>query len=103
MAKKLRVHNEYFRTVSLGNRKSCPTCGHKLASGESIWSWGEYVRGKWYTVTHFCQVCWAACPYTSPRARLLAHSTPCGCTFQLVAYSGTLPAWLTLDTQEDSH
>lgn len=98
-----RIHNEYFRTVSLGNRRSCPACSEKLAAGESVWSWGEYVHGKWRTVTYFCRTCWSRDPYSSPQARLLAHKAPCGCAFQLIAYGGSrLPAWLSLDTQEDS-
>ena len=56
---KVREHNEYFRTVSLSNRKSCPNCSVKLAMGEQIWSWGNYVRAKWYTVQYFCCNCFA--------------------------------------------
>lgn len=87
------VHNEYFRTVLLGNRKSCPTCKLKLHSGEKIWSWGEYQRGKWYTVEHFCSQC-----FYEVKARLLYHSNQCRCSYNLQGYSGEkLPVWLTLE------
>ena len=78
-----RRHNEYFRTVSLGGRKSCPNCGEKLDAGEKIWSWGEYVRGKWRTVRHLCKKCW------KPTERaLFSHKMQCGCEFNLVGYQG---------------
>lgn len=93
---KIRVHNEYFRTVSLGHRKSCPSCYSKLGTDESIWSWGAYSAGRWYTVQHFCQSCWSA-GYNTPRERLAAHKKVCGCTINLIGYWGTqLPAWLIL-------
>lgn len=86
------VHNVYFRTVSLGNRKSCPSCKVKLPVGEKLWSWGEYQRGKWYTVQHFCSQCFA-----EVRARLKGHAFQCRCSFNLVGYCGEqLPVWLTL-------
>lgn len=90
---KPRVHNEWFRSVSLGNRKSCPSCGDKLEPGEKVWSWGEYVRAKWRTVMHFCKHCYEK----SVCAPLLAHAGPCGCKIELVAYGGErLPEWLVL-------
>ena len=94
MAKpKVREHNEYFRTVSLGKRKTCPSCKAKLALGESIWSWGEYVRAKWRTVDYFCKECFNS----AVRSRLLNHAKDCGCKVNLVGYGGTkLPPWLTL-------
>lgn len=89
---KVKVHNEYFRTVSLSKRKSCPSCHAKLLPAEQIWSWGNYVSARWYTVQYFCKQCWDEC-----QQRLIAHAQPCGCTFQLIAYHGDkLPAWLTL-------
>jgi hypothetical protein len=89
---KQRVHNEYFRTVSCGNRKSCPQCGEKL-SGEFIWSWGQYISAKWNTVQYFCRVC-----YPTVQRKLQSHSDPCGCTFQLQGYGGQqLPSWLRLE------
>ena len=94
---KQKVHNEYFRTVSLGKRKSCPHCGHKLHPGEQIWSWGNYVSAKWVTVDHFCKLCFDV-PYRGVKQRLQAHSEPCGCAFELIGYGGEkLPTWLTLD------
>lgn len=94
---KVREHNEYFRTVSLGNRKSCPNCSTKLPYGEQIWSWGNYVRVKWITVQYFCCNCFAN-GYHNPKQRLIDHAGPCGCTFNLIGYRGEkLPAWLTLE------
>lgn len=90
---KVRNHNEWFRSVSLGGRKSCPCCGDKLQKGEFIWSWGEYVYAKWRTVKHFCKSCFAA----EVQAPLQNHAGPCGCVITIVAYQGErLPAWLTL-------
>ena len=90
---KPRVHNEYFRTVSLGGRKSCPYCKAKLEREESIWSWGEYVRGKWYTVRYLCKLCFPAI-----QQQLVGHSKPCGCEIVLQRYGAErLPAWLTLE------
>lgn len=90
---KQRNHNEWFRKVSLGNRKSCPTCRAKIEQGESIWSWGEYIRAKWCTVKHFCKKCYDA----EVRQPLLAHSGPCGCTITLQIREHEKPEWLTLE------
>jgi hypothetical protein len=94
MAQKPRNHNEWFRTVSLGGRKSCPCCHQKLLPGESIWSWGEYVGGpSWRTVKYFCKLCFP----TEVQEPLIHHAGPCGCTITLVGYQGaTLPSWLNL-------
>jgi len=90
---KTRQHNEYFRTVSLGGRKSCPCCKAKLENNESIWSWGNYVRAKWVTVTHFCNNCFES----NVQKPLTSHTDDCGCTVNLVGYSGRLPNWLHLN------
>ena len=87
-----RTHNEWFRTVSLKNRKSCPTCWNKLPPGESIWSWGEYAYAKWRTITHFCVNCYDH----EVRYPLIKHREECGCDFELISRSGPLPKWLTL-------
>lgn len=87
---KPRVHREHFRQVSLGGRKSCPSCGEKL-NGGSIWSWGEYVNAKWRTVKHFCEKC-----FPKIRLQLLEHKAECGCAFELKGYHCSLPKWLTL-------
>lgn len=100
---KVRIHNEYFRTVSMGNRKSCPNCHYKLGQGESIYSWGEYTRAKWYTVQYFCKTCWDTSYSQCPKKRLIEHAKPCGCEFNLVGYQGEkLPSWLTLETEENT-
>lgn len=90
---KQRVHNEYFRPVSLGGRKSCPTCRGKLKPGESIWSWGEYIRAKWHTVDYFCKECFAE----RVLPLLERHMGECGCSFKLNAYHCQLPEWLELN------
>lgn len=88
--KKPRVHNEWFRTVGLGGRKTCPNCRALIEPGEKIWSWGEYVRAKWRTVMHFCKNCYGS----HVKAPLFDHTKDCGCTVELVGYGGeTLPQW----------
>lgn len=89
---KVRLHREWFRTVSLGGRKSCPSCSAKL-NGQSVWSWGEYVTWKWRTVKHFCPAC-----FPPIRRDLVNHTAGCGCEIELVGYGGErLPEWLTLN------
>ena len=87
-----RNHNEWFRPVSLGGRKSCPCCGEKLGRNESIWSWGNYVRVKWVTVKHFCKKCFREA-VSDP---LLEHAGDCGCSITLVMYHCEQPKWLRL-------
>lgn len=97
MAKKQRIHNEWFRPVSLGNRKSCPECHAKLSGAESVWSWGEHVRAKWRTVKHFCKECYPK----NVQALLVDHRKDCGCEFELIGYLRIpLPGWLTLPPYE---
>lgn len=70
----------------------CPTCNAALV-GDYVWSWGEYVSGRWHTVTHFCENCFPRIV----RDKLTAHAGDCGCRISLVGYRGEhLPAWLTL-------
>ena len=81
-----RVHNEWFRRIE---KRSCP-CGAKKVE---VWSWGEYLLGKWRTVEHFCQRC-----FEPIRVKLVEHAKPCGCRFELIGYGGQkLPGWLSLD------
>jgi hypothetical protein len=97
MAKpKQDIHREWFRTVSCGNRKSCPNCKVKLEPDESIWSWGNYIRAKWHTIGNFCKNC-----YEERVAKpMIAHSGPCGCVFEYVGYQGTkLPTWMVLPSE----
>lgn len=89
---KQRNHNEWFTTVSLGKRKSCPCCKAKLESGESIWSWGEYVRAKWRTVKHFCKNCFV----DEVQTPLASHTGDCGCTVSLVFKGASQPDWLVM-------
>lgn len=92
---KVRQHNEWFRTVSLGGRKSCPNCRAKL-NGGSIWVWGEYIRAKWHNVKYFCQSCYE----TEVKAPLENHAGDCGCQINMVGYHTNLPDWLTLDKKD---
>src|SRR5687768_16636257 len=78
MAKKQDVHREWFRTVS---KTVCPTCGRRKTV---VWTWGEYVTGKWYNVAQFCD----GCALATVGPRLIAHARSCGCTFALVGYRG---------------
>ena len=80
---KERSHNEWFRTVSLNGRKSCPECKVKLEPGESIWSWGEYHNAKWRTVMRFCHACFI----NRVQIPLQEHVGTCGCKVELVIAS----------------
>lgn len=89
MAKKLRVHNEYFQPIV---KTTCP-CGEKKTQ---VYAWGEYIRARWCTVDHFCQACFS----TRVIPRLVSHAGDCGCTFKLSARSGySLPDWLKMPEQ----
>lgn len=93
MAKpKQRNHNEWFRPVSCGGRKSCPKCQAKLGKNESIWSWGNYINAKWHTITYFCKECFQ----TRVADHLLEHAGECGCSITLVMYHADQPRWLRL-------
>jgi hypothetical protein len=82
--KKPGVHNEWFQQIS---KRSCP-CGQKKTD---VFAWGEYLRGNWRTVEHFCEACYSS--RVEPRLR--NHASECGCTFAFQARSGySLPAWL---------
>lgn len=88
-----RQHNEWFRKVS---KPVCP-CGASVKRHgiESVWSWGEYICGKWRTVDHFCERCF----HTSVFVRVSGHTVTCGCMVHLIGYRGeVLPSWLTLKT-----
>jgi hypothetical protein len=93
-----RNHNEWFRPVCLGNRKTCPNCRQRLSIGESIWSWGEYRNARWHTVAHFCRQCFSdtVCEH------LLEHAGQCGCTITLVGKGCSLPVWLSLAIECDN-
>jgi hypothetical protein len=79
-----RIHNEWFMPIA---KTSCP-CGERKVQ---CYSWGEYANGKWRTVQHFCQSCFA----TSVLPRLIAHAGPCGCSFAFNARTGhTLPTFI---------
>lgn len=87
---KQRSHNEYFKVVSLGHRKSCPTCHAKLGENEHVWSWGEYVRANWRTVKYFCKECF----HKEVVSLLLEHSCSCHCVINLVVRERDVPEWL---------
>lgn len=89
---KQRVHNEHFRVVLLGGRKSCPMCKQKLEEGEHIWSWGEYHIARWNTVRYLCKNCWS-----DVAEHLSRHTDECGCSVVLVIHSNQRPEWLRLE------
>jgi hypothetical protein len=93
---KQRVHREWFRPVSRGGRKSCPSCHERLLPGEYIWSLGNYVRAKWRSVKDVCKACWP-----KVREELLQHEAACpaNCTIELRGRGANLPAWMHLRRQ----
>jgi hypothetical protein len=89
-----RIHNEWFRLLE---RQSCH-CGAKKTTGRT-YSWGQYVSGRWNTVTRVCKDCFK----TRCLPRLLEHAKGCGCGFQLVGYQGQkLPPWLKLPEKQEA-
>ena len=91
-----RVHNEWFRTVSLNKRKSCPNCDSEVHPPERIWSWGEYSHCRWYTIQYLCKACWPIV-----QAKLQQHAHGCGCMFQLCSNTDKLPGWMVLCDGEE--
>lgn len=77
---KQRTHNEWFQPL----KKTTCSCGKRRTQ---VFAWGEYVAGKWRTVAHFCEACFAKEVVT----RLVDHARPCGCTFQFNARTGSGP------------
>lgn len=83
---KTRVHNEWFQPIS---KTTCP-CGCKKVQ---VFSWGNYISGKWYTVDHFCQACFLE----RVIPQLVSHAKPCGCSFALVPRCGySIPSWIKM-------
>jgi hypothetical protein len=93
MSKKQRKHNEWFRPVA--RKAKCPTCSRPVPQDKTLWSWGEYVYGKWRTVKHFCEECFVEQVQTP----LVEHTNGCGCDVEL-CFKGInpndIPDWLTL-------
>lgn len=89
---KVRNHNEWFMPLV---KRKCP-CGERNVQ---CYAWGEYSRtGKWNTVKHFCQKCFAY----EVKAALLDHAGPCGCTITLVPrYGYNLPEWINLNESKN--
>lgn len=84
--------NIYIRTVSLGKRKSCPTCSLKL-NDRSIYSAGEYINAKWNNIQHFCELCFS----TNLKKDCEIYETKTGKEIKFVSYQGTkIPEWLHL-------
>jgi hypothetical protein len=82
------MKNVYLRTVSLKNRKSCPTCKIKLEENESIYSSGEYIHAKWRNIEHFCKNC-----FNDFNEKLIRCSVY---NFEYKSYQGCeLPCWIT--------
>lgn len=81
-----RTHNEWFMQLAKKLPKS-----HKGCDGTQ-YAWGEYVRGKWYTIQHFCK-----CEFPAIVQQLNSHTQQCGCDVKAQAQQGTkLPTWLAL-------
>lgn len=93
---KTKVHNEWFRPISLGNTKSCPSCKTKLEEQEKIWSWGEYIYGKFNCITHFCKNCFRR----RVVSLILGHTDGCGCKIQINTMGNVKPDWLSLPEAE---
>ncbi len=89
---KTREHNEWFKAVELGGRKSCPECHAKLEPREWIWSWGEYVRMRFTRIRYCCKAC-----FPTVVADIRRHTDSCGCTVNLIARIAPRPEWMTLD------
>jgi len=79
-------HNEYFQPIV----KTTCECGAKKTQ---VYSWGEYVVGKWRTVSYCCKSCFPV----RVLPRLISHAGECGCRFNLVARMGhSLPDWIRM-------
>jgi hypothetical protein len=84
--------NIYIRTVSLANRKSCPTCSLKL-DGRLIYSAGEYVNVKWNTIQHFCELCFSS----NLKKDCEVYKAKSGKEIKFISYQNTkIPEWLKL-------
>jgi hypothetical protein len=82
-------HREWFMPIK---KKRCP-CGR---GREPVMAWGQYVHARWRTIQHFCEKC-----FGDVLARMKAHVTACGCSFEFQARSGyELPAWLREKQQQ---
>ena len=90
MRKDNRVHREWFRSIV----KTTCSCGAKKTQ---VFSWGEYICGKWRTVDYVCEACFK--PSVLPR--LKAHMGECGCSFELVGKGSQLPPWLTMGEMKE--
>ena len=96
-ATRQRNHNEWFRAVLRGGRKTCSNCRQPLPEGELIWSWGEYRNARFRSIRDCCVSCW---PTVARDLRL--HTSGCGCTVTLCsAGSGKLPDWMTLELPKE--
>ncbi len=89
---KQRNHNEWFRPVERGGRKSCSHCKCKLAKGEWIFSWGNYINAKFHNIRDVCKECWH-----EVRDRLTGHAGDCGCSITIRCTGTTQPEWMTLE------
>ena len=99
MARKMREHNEYFRSTTAkrcicGAEKRRTVRGKEVGTIDAVWSWGEYHIGKWHTVKWFCRECFEE----RVKGLLCSHTETCGCTVNLNGYRGEeLPAWLKME------
>lgn len=83
--------NIYVRTVSMGKRKSCPSCYHKLLPGEHIWSAGQYIYGLWHTAINFCPHCYQEIVVSELKRYSKRYNQHC----HIIMYKGEQrPSWM---------
>jgi len=84
--------NIYIRSVSLGRRKTCPTCHSKLGN-EKIYSAGEYIGVNWRNVAdYFCISC-----FDRLKDIINIFQIKNSRKVEILPYRGEeIPTWLTL-------
>ena len=90
--RKPTAYNVHVRIIGEGKTK-CPNCKHILLN-EHAYSFGEYIRGKWRTVTHNCRYCYDADMLQQTKRFKAANNRP----VNMVGYQGTqLEDWMKTD------
>ena len=91
-AKPATPYNLYVRAIS-HKGKSCPCCKEKL-DGDTVYSAGEYVRGKWHNaIDRFCRKCFSKEVTQSVKS----FTERSGRSVAIVGYQGTkLEDWMTV-------
>lgn len=89
------IHREWFMSTAYGvcDCGSTKRTRREVGKDLTVYSWGNYIATRWYTVRLVCECCFQ----TEAIPRLRSHADPCGCSFQLAPRSGhSLPPWITL-------